>query len=166
MTPSPEGYRPCAGVALFHEDGRVFIGKRAETKSPVGSGQLWQMPQGGIDDGEDPQAAALRELFEETNVTSVSFLAAIEDWLTYDFPEGIAGRRWKGKFRGQAQRWFAYRFTGDDSEINILSPGGGEHKPEFSEWRWEQPENIPDLIVPFKRGVYEKVIEGFRSLTV
>lgn len=160
----PVNYRPCAGIALFHPDGRVFIGKRADTKSPVGAGQLWQMPQGGIDEGEDPQAAALRELYEETNVRSVSYLAEIEKWLTYDFPESVAGKRWKGKYVGQAQRWFAYLFTGDESEIDILSPGGGEHKPEFAEWRWDTLSQIPDLIVPFKRGVYEDIVREFADI--
>jgi len=118
------------------------------------------MPQGGVDPGEDPWPAARRELYEETNIRSVERLAEIEDWLSYDIPREIVGQAWKGKYRGQTQKWFAVRFTGDEREINILEPAGG-HKPEFSDWRWERMDKLPDLIIPFKRKVYERVVKEF-----
>jgi putative (di)nucleoside polyphosphate hydrolase len=118
------------------------------------------MPQGGIDRGEDPWPAALRELREETNIRSVEKLGEIDDELCYDIPRDLAGLAWKGKYRGQCQKWFALRFTGKDNEIDIANPAGG-HEPEFAEWRWERLENVPDLIVPFKRLVYQRVAEEF-----
>jgi putative (di)nucleoside polyphosphate hydrolase len=117
------------------------------------------MPQGGIDPGEDPYNAALRELHEETNVRTVRFLAEVEDWLNYDLPRDVAGRAWKGRYRGQSQKWFAFRFLGEENEIDIRCPAG--HRPEFDEWRWERLENLPGLIIPFKRGVYERVAGEF-----
>ena len=118
------------------------------------------MPQGGIDPGEDPWPAALRELYEETNIRSVEKLGEIEEWLSYDIPREIVGQAWKGKYRGQTQKWYALRFTGNDSEIDIAHPAGG-HEPEFVEWRWEPMQNLPDLVVPFKRPVYERVVKEF-----
>ena len=120
----------------------------------------WQMPQGGIDKDETPYAAALRELAEETSVTSVSLLAEVPGWLTYDLPEEIAGTAWKGKYKGQTQKWFALRFEGGEAEIDVLSPAGG-HKAEFTNWRWEKLSRTPDLIIPFKRNVYESLTEIF-----
>jgi putative (di)nucleoside polyphosphate hydrolase len=156
-------YRPCVGVTLFSRDGLVFVGRRRSEAGPehVGGGYAWQMPQGGIDPGEDPYIAALRELFEETNVRTVQPLGEAPDWYTYDLPRDVAGRAWRGRYRGQTQRWFAFRFLGDDSEIDIRKPGGGAHKPEFDEWRWERLDRLPDLIIPFKRPVYERVVEAF-----
>ena len=122
------------------------------------------MPQGGIDDGEKPYPAALRELYEETNIKSVKKLGEIRGWLVYDIPKKIGTKAWKGKYRGQAQKWYALRFTGKDSEINVESPGGG-HDPEFVEWRWEPMENLPDLVVPFKRETYERVVKAFSKFT-
>jgi putative (di)nucleoside polyphosphate hydrolase len=122
------------------------------------------MPQGGIDEGEDPFEAALRELYEETSIRSIRRLGEVEGWLKYDIPRDIAGQAWKGKYRGQKQKWFALRFTGNESEIDIATPGGG-HKPEFVEWRWEKLENTPALIVPFKRGVYDDVVRNFMGFT-
>jgi putative (di)nucleoside polyphosphate hydrolase len=121
------------------------------------------MPQGGVDPGEEPYAAALRELAEETGVTSVSLLAEAPDWLTYEIPTEILHRSWRARYRGQRQKWFALRFEGDESEINIDHPPGG-HKPEFDGWRWEPMDKLPDLIIPFKRAVYEKVVAEFADL--
>jgi putative (di)nucleoside polyphosphate hydrolase len=120
----------------------------------------WQMPQGGIDPGEDPWPAALRELYEETNIRSVEKLGEIKRWLNYDIPREIVGQAWRGKYRGQSQKWYALRFKGNDGEIDIARPAGG-HEPEFAEWRWEPIENVPDLVVPFKRPVYEQVVREF-----
>ena len=121
------------------------------------------MPQGGIDPGEEPWPAALRELHEETNIRSVERLAEIDEWLRYDIPREIVGQAWKGKYRGQKQKWFALRFTGTESEIDLANPAGS-HEPEFSTWRWEPMQNVPDLVVPFKRAVYERVVREFSRL--
>jgi putative (di)nucleoside polyphosphate hydrolase len=121
---------------------------------------VWQMPQGGVDPKEDPWPAALRELYEETNITSVEKLAESKEWYSYDIPREIVGKAWKGKYRGQTQKWYALRFTGKESEIDVLNPAGG-HEPEFVEWRWEKIERLPALIVPFKRSVYEQVVQEF-----
>lgn len=155
-------YRPCVGIMLFNKDGLVFIGRRTEGPEHVDETHAWQMPQGGVDPDEDPWPAALRELYEETNVTSVEKLAESSGWFSYDIPREIVGQAWKGKYRGQTQKWYALRFTGDESEIDIEHPAGG-HKPEFSEWRWEKLERLPELVVPFKRKVYEQAIEEFRT---
>jgi putative (di)nucleoside polyphosphate hydrolase len=151
---------------LLNHDGRVFLGRRRSEAGPehVSNGYAWQMPQGGIDPGEDPYAAALRELYEETNVRSVSLLAEAPDWYAYDLPAVVAGRAWKGRYRGQTQKWFAFRFTGSEDEIDISHPGGGRHRPEFDAWRWESMDRLTELIIPFKRPVYEKVVEAFVHL--
>lgn len=158
-------YRACVGVALFNAAGLVFVGKRRTDK--IGAthegGYAWQMPQGGIDPGEDPLQAALRELYEETNIRSVELIAEAPDWYRYDLPAEVMSRALKGRYRGQTQKWFAFRFTGEESEINVQAPGGGVHRPEFGDWRWERLENLPGLIVPFKRGVYEQVVRTFAS---
>jgi putative (di)nucleoside polyphosphate hydrolase len=153
-------YRLCVGVAVFNRQGRAFIGRRIDGPEHTDDVHVWQMPQGGIDRGEDPWPAALRELREETNITSVQRLGAIAEWLTYDIPREFVGQAWSGKYRGQKQKWYALRFIGKDSEINIEHPAGG-HDPEFLEWRWEKLENLPDLVVPFKRKVYERVVAKF-----
>lgn len=159
-------YRYCVGVMLLNRDGQVFIGRRhsSDSHDQVSDGYAWQMPQGGIDPGEDPYQAAVRELYEETSVRSVTLLAEAPDWYSYDLPSMVAGRAWRGRYRGQTQRWFAFRFEGDESEINISKPGGGHHKPEFDEWRWEEMRRLPELIIPFKRDVYENVVSAFRFL--
>ena len=143
-------YRPCVGVMLINRARRVFIGRRVGGPEHVDAIHSWQMPQGGVDENEDPYKAALRELYEETNVRSVEKLGEIPGWLHYDIPREIVGQAWKGKYRGQKQKWYALRFTGRDSEIDIAHPAGG-HEPEFVEWRWEKAARLPDLIVPFKR---------------
>jgi putative (di)nucleoside polyphosphate hydrolase len=153
-------YRPCAGMMVINRDGLVFIGRRANGPEHVDDTHVWQMPQGGLDEGEDPYPAALRELYEETNIRSVEKLGEIPEWLSYDLPREIVGQAWKGRYRGQKQRWFCFRFTGKDSEIDIENPGGG-HKPEFIDWRWEPMKNLPELIIPFKRPVYERVVAEF-----
>ena len=164
--PRPEDlpYRPCVGVVLFNPQGLVFVGRRTDGPEHTDSAHPWQMPQGGIDAGENPYPAALRELYEETNVRSVEPLAEARDWFTYDLPPELVGHAWKGKFRGQTQKWFALRFTGDESEIDIARPAGGAHPPEFSAWRWERLERLPELIVPFKRPVYERIVAEFAHL--
>ena len=147
-------YRPCVGVMLLNRAGLVFVAKRIDTRA-----EAWQMPQGGIDKGEEPRDAALRELKEETGVDSVTILAESRDWYRYDLPPEIARSIWKGRYRGQAQKWFAARFLGDDGEIDIAQP-----KPEFEAWRWVEIEALPRLIVPFKRDVYAGLVEEFRTL--
>jgi putative (di)nucleoside polyphosphate hydrolase len=169
----PEGsalpYRPCVGVALFNRDGLVFIGRRKREAGPehVDGERAWQMPQGGIDDGEEPLAAALRELHEETNVPAdaVTLLGETRDWLAYDLPPSVMKQAWKGRYRGQRQKWFAFGLTGSEAVIDVDAPGGGRHKPEFEAWRWERLAALPDLIIPFKRPVYEGVVAAFSGLT-
>jgi putative (di)nucleoside polyphosphate hydrolase len=153
-------YRPCVGTAVFNRDGLVFIGRRVSGPEFGNGTYAWQMPQGGIDPGEDPWPAALRELYEETNIRSVERLGEIAEWLKYDLPPEFIPKAWGGKYRGQTQKWYALRFTGDDSEIDIAHPAGG-HEPEFVEWRWEPLQNLPNLIIPFKRPVYERVVKEF-----
>ena len=153
-------YRPCAGMMVLNRQGRVFIGRRTEGPEHIDATHVWQMPQGGIDEDEDPYEAALRELYEETSIRSVEKLGEIAGWLAYDIPRDIVGRAWNGKYRGQKQKWYALRFTGDDGEINILDPGDG-HEPEFIDWRWAAVEELSDLVVPFKRQTYERVVKEF-----
>ena len=157
-------YRTCVGMMLINAAGLVFIGRRAGGGiEHVDQSHVWQMPQGGVDPGEDTWAAAKRELYEETSVRSVEKLGEVPDWLIYDIPRTVAGRTWKGRYRGQRQKWYAVRFTGNDAEINVANPGGG-HKAEFVSWRWEPMKNLPNLIVPFKRPVYERVVKEFSKL--
>jgi len=158
-------YRRSVGVAVFNRTGRVWIGRRADADAEgEGKGHWWQMPQGGLDDDEDPYRAATRELYEETSITSVSPIREAPSWFSYDLPADLIPGSWGGRYRGQKQKWFAVRFTGKDSEIDVLQPGGGRHKPEFSEWCWEQLHRLPELIVPFKRAVYEQVVEAFSDI--
>lgn len=157
-------YRPCVGVCLLNGEGRVFVGRRLRMAGPehVDDTHAWQMPQGGIDPGEEPLAAAIREMWEETGVRSATLLGEAPGWYTYDLPDAVAGRAWKGRYRGQTQKWFAFLFTGPESEIDIASPGG--HDPEFDAWRWERLDTVADLIIPFKRSVYEQVAAAFAPL--
>ena len=158
-------YRLCVGIALFNRDGLVWVGRRSdEDAEGEGEGHWWQMPQGGLDEGEDPLAAAIRELHEETSVTHASLIAEAPDWLAYDLPAELVPTSWGGRYRGQKQRWFAFRFEGEESEIDVLNPGGGAFKSEFTTWRWEALSRLPELIVPFKRGVYEGVVKAFSPI--
>jgi putative (di)nucleoside polyphosphate hydrolase len=154
-------YRPCVGIMLLNPRGLVWVGRRYQKQNDDGVGHWWQMPQGGIDGNEDPAAAALRELEEETAVRSAEIIAEAPDWYNYDLPEHLIGKSWKGKYRGQTQKWFAARFTGEDREINLAPPG---HKQEFDQWRWVKMHEVIDAIVPFKKPVYEQVISAFRHL--
>lgn len=159
-------YRQCVGIMLLNREGRVFIGRRMQSagEEHVSGSYMWQMPQGGIDPGEAPIDAARRELYEETNIQTIQLLAEAPEWYAYDLPAIVAGRAWRGRFRGQIQKWFAFRFLGDDSEINTFQPAGGHYKAEFEDWRWEKMECLPELIIPFKRDVYEKVVAAFSHL--
>jgi putative (di)nucleoside polyphosphate hydrolase len=139
---------------LFNRKGEVFVGKRIDQTV-----EGWQMPQGGIDKGEEPRQAALRELEEETGTSKAEIIGEMEDWLTYDLPAHLIGIAFHGHYRGQRQKWFALRFTGDDSDINIFT-----HEPEFAEWKWLSLAELPDVIVPFKRDTYKAVIAAFRHL--
>lgn len=147
-------YRPCVGIMICNHDGGVFAGQRLDSSSSA-----WQMPQGGIEKGEEPQVAALRELEEETGIKAdaVSIVAETTDWIPYDLPHHIVPKLWKGRYRGQKQKWFLMRFNGDDTLINIET-----EIPEFSAWAWLPPEKLLDLIVPFKRNTYERVIREFQ----
>lgn len=149
-------YRPCVGVVLTNRDGWVFAGQRIDNPGPA-----WQMPQGGIDAGEKPKMAALRELHEETGVPAdaVEVVAKSRTWVTYDLPQELVGKLWKGRYRGQRQRWFLMRLTGSESVIHIDT----EHA-EFSRWSWLTPDDLLERIVPFKRAVYETVFDEFRPL--
>ncbi|MBX7526963.1 RNA pyrophosphohydrolase [Qipengyuania vesicularis] len=152
------GYRPCVGVMLVNGDGRAFVGRRIDNKE----GDWWQMPQGGVDEGEDLEAAALRELAEETGAKAehVSLIQQTREPIRYDLPEELIGKLWGGKYRGQEQIWFLARFSGADEDIDLEA-----HDPaEFCDWKWVDPEQLPDLIVPFKKRVYRAVLEEFREL--
>lgn len=147
-------YRPGVGIVLFNAQGLVFTAKRIDTKEAA-----WQFPQGGIDEGEDPCTAAFRELEEETGTNKAELLAESRSWISYDLPHDMADRCWKARFRGQKQKWFAFKFLGTDADINIHT----EH-PEFSEWRWLPLAEVPSLIVPFKKPLYEQVVAEFLPL--
>jgi putative (di)nucleoside polyphosphate hydrolase len=161
VDPNDLPYRPCAGLMIFNAAQQVWVGQRIPSFGKEAPGGLWQMPQGGIDDGEEARVAALRELREETGIQTATIVAESHDWHTYDLPSHLLGRVWGGRYRGQTQKWFAVRFTGDDSEINI-SPT--DHEPEFGAWRWVAINDLLDLVVPFKRRVYEMVIAEFRPI--
>jgi putative (di)nucleoside polyphosphate hydrolase len=149
-------YRPCAGVMLVNAEGKVFVGQRIDS-----SVEAWQMPQGGIDPGEDAETAAIREIGEETGIDPafIQIVTRTADELIYDLPPELVGKLWKGKYRGQRQTWFLARFTGTDADVNIATP-----HPEFRQWKWAEPSELPDMIVPFKRALYEDVVSRFAPL--
>ena len=149
-------YRPCVGTMLINSAGEAFVGKRIDNKE----GDWWQMPQGGVDEGEDLDEAMFRELGEETGITTryLEIVHRLEDELYYDLPEELHGKLWGGKYKGQRQTWYLVRFTGEDSDIDLEA---FKH-PEFCEWKWVDPDLLPELIVPFKREVYETIVAGFK----
>lgn len=149
-------YRPAAAVMLINEHNRVWVGQRMDSTL-----EAWQMPQGGLDDGEDPQAGALRELEEETGIASdlVEIIARSRQELLYDLPDDLIGKLWKGRYRGQRQYWFLARFLGSDADVRLETA-----EPEFRAWRWVEPRDLPHLIVPFKRKLYESVLAEFLPL--
>lgn len=165
VDPETLPYRRCVGIMVLNRDNQVWAGRRivGADSEMAGTDKLWQMPQGGIDRGEDPLPAALRELYEETGMRTVTLLAEAPNWINYDLPPEMVGIALKGKFRGQTQRWFAFRFEGDESEIAINPPPGG-HEAEFDSWAWKPMMDLPELIVPFKRKVYDEVVAAFRHL--
>ncbi len=165
VDPETLPYRPCVGLTILNREGLVWVGRRiAEPDGEMsGADRLWQMPQGGIDKGEEPIEAARRELYEETGMRSVSMIGEAAGWINYDLPSDLVGIVWKGKYRGQTQKWFAFRFEGDESEIQINPPPGG-HEAEFDRWDWRSMDDLAGLIVPFKRQVYEEVVAAFRHL--
>ena len=151
-------YRPCVGIMLVNGEGKVFVGQRIDAKE----GDRWQMPQGGIDKGEDLHTAAFRELGEETGVgeSHATIIAETREELLYDLPDALLGKLWGGKYRGQRQHWLLMRFTGEDADVRLDA-----HDPaEFFEWKWLDPEALPEMIVPFKRRVYRAVLDEFREL--
>jgi putative (di)nucleoside polyphosphate hydrolase len=155
VDPQTLPYRPCVGCMVFNSKGLVFIGRRVDQEA----GEAWQMPQGGIDQGEDPRKAALRELEEETGIAKVEILAEAPEWYSYDLPRELVGIAMKGKYRGQRQKWFALRFVGADRDIDLNA-----HKhAEFDAYRWVEIDEVTRLIVPFKRQVYQNVVNIFRK---
>lgn len=155
-------YRPCVGTIVVNRDGLVWMGRRLPNEEYQGEARLWQFPQGGIDEGEDAQKASLRELYEETSIRSVSLIAEVPGWLTYDLPDHLIGTALKGKYRGQKQRWFVYRFEGEMGEINVTTPPDG-HEPEFDEWEWVALDDAPARAVAFKVPLYETIIDHLRG---
>ncbi len=148
----PLPYRPCVAVMLLNAAGKVFVAQRLDQTA-----EAWQMPQGGIDPGEAPEEAVMRELLEEIGTNDVEIIHAPERWFYYDLPEALQGKLWGGRFRGQEQRWFLMRFLGEDTDININTAD-----PEFSAWKWADPQELPALIVPFKQQLYREVLEEFQ----
>lgn len=159
-------YRPNVGIALFDARGRVLVARRIGDDGPetISPGHEWQMPQGGIDPDEEPEPAARRELWEETGVRSADVIGAMQEWVAYDFPPYDGPPHRLARFRGQRQLWFAMRFSGEESEIDLGRAADAE--PEFSEWRWERLERVVDLVVPYKRRVYAAVVGAFSTVAV
>ncbi len=153
ISPDALPYRPCAGVMLINKDRQIFVGKRIDMPS-----EHWQMPQGGIDDGETPLRAAERELLEEIGTNNATLITELNEWLQYDLPDNLIGKIWKGKYRGQKQRWFLFSFDGSDDEINLDT----EH-PEFADWKWTDSQSLVNQIVPFKRDLYIQIVNHFEK---
>ena len=147
-------YRPCVGIFLLNSDGKVFAGRRIDSRA-----EAWQMPQGGIDAGESPFDACMREMREEIGTSEAELVRQHDDWLYYDIPLPLADRLWQGQYKGQKQKWMALRFTGNDDDINVFTD-----EPEFCEWKWLEPHDLVDLAVPFKRVVYQKVLTAFAPI--
>ena len=147
-------YRPCVGIMLINQNDLILVAQRIDQIA-----EAWQMPQGGIDDGETPQQAALRELYEEIGTDNVKIIGETEDWISYDLPQNLANKIWGGRFRGQTQKWFAMRFLGNNEDINLAT-----EKPEFIEWKWTIMDNLLNMAVSFKRDNYAQVIAAFRHL--
>ena len=162
VMPANLPYRPCVGILLVNAAGLAFVGQRIDTRGQPSEGDFWQMPQGGIDPGEDIQQAALRELAEETGVQAqqVTLLSQTREELLYDLPDELVGKLWQGKYRGQRQHWVLARFSGDDRDVRL----DAHHPAEFNAWKWVEPSTLPDLIVPFKKRVYRAVLDEFRDL--
>lgn len=165
-TPTGLPYRKCVGIAVFNKEGKVWAGRRIKKRLSEldGASKIWQMPQGGIEKDELPIDAARRELYEETGIHSIELIAETDGWINYDLPEQLVGVALKGKYRGQTQKWFAFRFTGDDGEIAI-NPPPENNTAEFDEWKWVDLETLPMMVVPFKQAVYEQVVAQFRHIT-
>jgi putative (di)nucleoside polyphosphate hydrolase len=165
VDPETLPYRRCVGVMVLNREGLVWAGRRiVEKDSEISdTSLLWQMPQGGIDKGEDPLVAARRELYEETGMRNISLLAEAPRWIDYDLPPHLVGVSLKGKYRGQTQKWFAFRFQGEDGEIAINPPPDG-YPAEFDEWTWKKLRDFPDIVVPFKRALYEELVAVFGHL--
>ena len=165
VDPASLPYRPCVGMMVLNHRGLVWMGKRIveEGSEIADNSQLWQMPQGGIDADEEPLVAARRELYEETGMRRLSVLAEAPRWIDYDLPPHLVGIAFKGRYRGQRQKWYAFRFEGDDGEIAINPPPGG-HEAEFDEWAWREMRELPEIVVPFKRGVYQELVAIFGHL--
>ena len=150
-------YRPCVGLLLLNPSDKVFVGRRIDSAQEAED--IWQMPQGGIDPGETPREAALRELHEEIGTDKAEIVAESRHWLHYDLPPYLVGKVWKGRYRGQKQRWFALRFLGEDSDIDVATA-----HPEFDAWQWVELDDLPGLVIPFKRDTYRAVVSEFREL--
>lgn len=148
-----QNYRRCVGAVIFNRDGKVFVAERRDAPG------AWQLPQGGMDPDEKPKTALLREVEEEIGTTSVEIIDKAKGWLKYDLPAEIRQKKWKGKYKGQKQKWFALRFLGGDGDIDLEASG----HPEFASWKWVNLEDIPDMIVPFKRKIYKDLVKAFRE---
>ena len=153
----PIEYRPCVGVMLVNAEGKAFVGKRIDNRE----GDWWQMPQGGVDDGEDVETALMREIWEEAGAKPehLEIIARLPQELVYDLPAELNGKLWGGRYKGQRQSWFLVRFTGTDADIDLEA----HDPPEFCDWKWVEPDELPGLIVPFKRDVYRAIVDGFRA---
>jgi putative (di)nucleoside polyphosphate hydrolase len=161
IDPATLPYRPCVGIVVLNAEGLIWLGRRIGELVEQERTYRWQMPQGGIDEGEDPRTAAFRELYEETGIRNVEVLAETKEWIPYELPAEFVGVALRGKYRGQRQKWFAMRFTGAEQEID-LAPAG--HKPEFDSWRWAPPKDVAESVVPFKRASYDAVLAEFNHL--